>query len=1345
MKLPSRNVIILLFALLFTLSPLGIPDDAGAAEDSGNETCGRSFLVKEIPFSFPSPSMLSDGDGVHVNIEGVAPDPRPTALELPRKTYEIELPVGSGIIAIEIDDPDTEYMDVPGRIARNPEALPNGDLSLWEGSDEEIPAPDRHLEYHKGTGLDLDTGETVMKLALSLYPAIPVNGRLSFMGRGTIRIIYEAPAAPLAEPGEEFDMLIICPDQFRERVDEYALYRNQTGIWTRVVTLSDITEDRIWNITGSDLQEEMKLFVYNARLNWSINSLLLVGDVNVMPAREIMVLDNYDDNNGHTDGRFLPSDLYFADLFEGGTVDFCSWNDYDTGGHDLLYGEYISGNRDGVDIYPDVTVGRIPAGSLSELDLMLTKAKTYELTAKGSDWFYNATLCGTNTFTQAGHGDTSGISEGEYMSDLIAAGPLSGFNSTRHFESLGNLTNIASTVNRGCGFFEMSDHGNYNGWGYTSLVSPAVSSTLAYGLDNGNELPIAVLDACLTHGFDNENASDPITGKDPVYGQYYYPPGASFAGRDCLGEYFHKAPNGGAVATYGCTRVGYGSFGSSYAAVNSGFMNYHIHKAYSDGFTRTGEMLAKALEDYMGQVGPNGAASFKTLTEYVLLGDPSLTVGGVDGANVNIDSNVTEMEILPSETLNIGLNLTNTGFLSTSVSLHPILYGSPAEGWNISVEPENGTLAPDEVLNVTLNVTAPGQIRMGTIQNIGLEVYSPLMTRTRSFTIELTVGRTWGLAGESDPPTHSTFQGSRISGHLNVSNMGNGPETLNISGWNLPDGWELILPEGPIEVPPYEEERIPYQMVVPSPFLAGSYDVELRISSDTDPASCSIPLSVEIRVEHGLTISTDQGRVDLLPGNRAAFTVHVSNTGNAIVNVSLGWGRTDLPGWGLGMETPDLSMEPFSNRDVMVWMDVPDGTPPLTYKVYLNATDGVVSRTTSVYINVSRVYNYTVICPVTSAYQNGTGMTNFNITIFNGGNIYDVYTISSQLPGGWTFSPSVRDASIDAGKSRSIRVSYANLFPLEGSYNITLTIAPRSVAPPTTFDLVIIVPPIYDFGLDAEVEKGISFPGEVMSGSLIITSASNCEDTFSIGAVLPEFLLLDIPRTIILGPGETSSVNFSIMPTTDALAGDYPVTFSATSTGSGLDSSVVRSFHVAEVYDVEIRLVKGITGELEPGGIYELLFRVENRGNAPDRVETSLLCPGYIRGWIRLENGPLVSMEPGENLTIRVLIEVPSFNVSGGIYNISLAVSSFGDRLTTGNISLDVKDSRSIDDGNDIPWNIIIPFSAVGTLVILICIIGALLFIRRHSGEDLEELGMEWEEEEEDEWDDDEEFDWDDE
>jgi hypothetical protein len=145
------------------------------------------------------------------------------------------------------------------------------------------------------------------------------------------------------------------------------------------------------------------------------------------------------------------------------------------------------------------------------------------------------------------------------------------------------------------------------------------------GLKNGNKLPIIFFDACLTAKLDF-NFTDlqnyfPGTvhlltrifklSEDPTV---FYP---------CFAGILLTKEDGGAIATIGSTRTAYTWVDTNGVYGGAGYLDVHFFDSYTEGVT-AGEMLTGAQNTYIHNVGPD----YFTIEEFILLGDPSLMVGG---------------------------------------------------------------------------------------------------------------------------------------------------------------------------------------------------------------------------------------------------------------------------------------------------------------------------------------------------------------------------------------------------------------------------------------------------------------------------------------------------------------------------------------------------------------------------------------------------------------------------------------------------------------------------------------------------------------------------------------------
>jgi hypothetical protein len=191
-----------------------------------------------------------------------------------------------------------------------------------------------------------------------------------------------APAAPKADAANRPKILqpkrlfIIAPDRFHPIMTEYVRHK-PASLRTELVSLEQVLK----TTDGADDPERLKRFLYDAWRGRDLGYVLLVGDVDVMPVR-YMVLDRVTPDA--FDYAFYPSDLYYADLAKSDGT-FESWNARKDGFHAGYFGE-VRGeknkkdpiNYDQVNYRPAVAVGRWPVSTADEVRIVAEKSIQYE-------------------------------------------------------------------------------------------------------------------------------------------------------------------------------------------------------------------------------------------------------------------------------------------------------------------------------------------------------------------------------------------------------------------------------------------------------------------------------------------------------------------------------------------------------------------------------------------------------------------------------------------------------------------------------------------------------------------------------------------------------------------------------------------------------------------------------------------------------------------------------------------------------------------------------------------------------------------------------------------------------
>ena len=425
-------------------------------------------------------------------------------------------------------------------------------------------------------------------------------GILIFGGFGA-SATYETVTISILSPIlEKYDMVIIAPVKFSRSIQPLIDHKNNYGVQTFLKTVEDIYN----GYEGRDEEEQIKFFIKDAIENFCVEYVLLFGSIDEIPIRKCAVSWDY---FGELFVNNIISDLYYGDIYDK-NGSFCSWDS----NNDSIFCEYIMKTMvvnetyrhvpifiDDVDLYPDVGIGRLPCKNVLEVRFVINKIITYESQSFGKDWFNRIILMGGDTFPN--WGDTY---EGEVINEYVA-NSMDDFKPVRLWTSKGNFRRflINSMISLGAGFVCFSGHGFEYGFG---TYPPNNENMICYytpnilGMFNGKRFPIIFLDACSTAKLD------------------YSIVGVKFP---CFAWAIVKKPFGGAVASVGATALIYGTIDP----LSEGFLRLdaEFFDSYEPGIVLS-RMLMNAQKNYLDSVWKDCL----TIAEAILIGDPSLKVGG---------------------------------------------------------------------------------------------------------------------------------------------------------------------------------------------------------------------------------------------------------------------------------------------------------------------------------------------------------------------------------------------------------------------------------------------------------------------------------------------------------------------------------------------------------------------------------------------------------------------------------------------------------------------------------------------------------------------------------------------
>lgn len=565
---------------------------------------------------------------------------------LPKMTKTFVLPIGSTITDLNIQPQETKTQKIDGAILPGSQPIIGDQTTISsdhpskEIYEQDLLYPPTPYTVNKCVGLK--DNQHVLFYTVQYYPIRynPVQNMITHSESFDITLEYIAPTNPVnAKTNNEKDLLVLCPEIFKEEIQPLITHKNTFGMKTYGKTLEEIYTEYT---TGEDQQENIKLFIKDAIESEGITYVMLVGGMKGQTG-EWYVPVRY----GHSEYETYLTDLYYADIYkqEDGQLVFEDWDSNNNG----RFAEFSEESIDIIDGAPDVYIGRLACRSEKEVTTMINKIIAYESTKAEESWFNHMLLIGGDTYPK--YGNYTGC-EAEIDTNLSAS-YMDNFTFNRLWASTGTLTGMSvveNAINDGAGFIHMAGHANP-----ASLVthppfnkSEEIVIMEMYNffkpfhihpkLTNDDKLPVIVVGGCHNSQF-NVNTQNFM--KDLFeYGiqKFFFNPPYKYFHMEwvpkCWSWWLTSNPEGGAIAVMGNTGYGMGLPGEQYVTGLDGWLFPRFFYHYGQENKQfVGEAHSLAITDYVNEFDINNlqeTADRQMIQQWVLLGDPSLMIGGYE-------------------------------------------------------------------------------------------------------------------------------------------------------------------------------------------------------------------------------------------------------------------------------------------------------------------------------------------------------------------------------------------------------------------------------------------------------------------------------------------------------------------------------------------------------------------------------------------------------------------------------------------------------------------------------------------------------------------------------------------
>ena len=320
---------------------------------------------------------------------------------------------------------------------------------------------------------------------------------------------------------------------------------------------------------------------------------------------------------------------------------------------------------------------------------------------------------------------------------------------------------------------------------------------------------------------------------------------------------------------------------------------------------------------------------------------------------------------------------------------------------------------------------------------------------------------------------------------------------------------------------------------------------------------------VPARAAGALSITTPYPAIQAAAGSRVTLDLTVTTSAEARVNpaisgVPTGWSAS-LHGGGFLIDS--VLSSPKSPPAVTLQVNLPDDAKAGTYHLVVKATSGGQTADLPIDIRVAEStgageFSLTTDIPRLKGAATTGASFSFSLTLHNDSPADATYTVQTNGPDGWTINAEVAGqsqaatATVTAGSTSSITVTAnppdgtaANTYPIQVAATVN--------GQPVVQQLEVDITGTYHLTLTTP-DSRLSTRGTSSSATqqqFVVQNTGTADLTgVKVTATAPTNWKVTFDKdTVDVKAGEQATVTASIVPSGDAIAGDYVITFTAAS------------------------------------------------------------------------------------------------------------------------------------------------------------------------------------------------------
>lgn len=611
-------------------------------------------------------------------------------------------------------------------------------------------------------------------------------------------------------------------------------------------------------------------------------------------------------------------------------------------------------------------------------------------------------------------------------------------------------------------------------------------------------------------------------------------------------------------------------------------------------------------------------------------------------------------------------------------------------GWTVTVLPGAtvSNLAPNTTANLTLRVTPPtSPAPTPGSYTFTAQACSKTDTSKCSANVPGTVQIVPAAVPRFDTIAPVNIKpGAQVTLNHMLSNVGNTNGSFNLSAV-LPSGLSLVTltPASTGMINPGDNTPVALTIQAAGSAKAGAYTVVLRATAaDANAATASASDTVNVDKDPALALTPPSQSDNLAPNTVYTRTLTLRNNGNFTDTIQLAAG-VSRPGWRARVVPGSANLIPGASTSIDVGITVPPGQPvgivntTTVTATYSSLPVGTAGRQVQATLttNIIAAPGLLLGPAVQSRFGKATEAVAYTFVLTNSGSIPQSYALTlgspPASPPGWqaTLLTSSPVGPLQPGGTAQVQV---RLRAPEGTpeavpFDVTLT-AQSDQAPNPQASAKARLTIGAAFGvIISPNNQSQAPPGAVVRYTHIVRNIGFSSDTIQLRAqsLLNYETLPVAPPSVQLGPGESQTIEVTVLIPTSAAAGDLDtVVVTAQSTGNP-DLPPALATNVTTVRQVPgISLAPSRGALLVPGARLVFDHQVTNIGNGIDSYQISFTQD--LSWTITLVVTQTPGLARGGSYPVQVRVTVPTAAAGLASNRIRITARSTTDPSVTGQV-----------------------------------------------------------------------------